>query len=258
MKELIAKIHRVRLKGLTVVKKGKTNLGLFASYVDVWSTLQPELATEGLSVGFSSAKISFHGEAELVGMELEISDGTDSVTWPFDMIVPERIMSGAGKSVTNNAQRVASAESFLKRTALIHAFGMSAGNEDEVEKMNPVGDQTNLPGLIQVTDATTWQSLTDGMWSDVMSPLHDGKLFDHANQGTAHMVGLWDDYPDHPGVMAWAADWINGALEDAGLSWADAMEAEADLPSSLTACNAAALRRAAKTVKQLLKERSAK
>jgi hypothetical protein len=56
--------------------------------------------------------------------------------------------------------------------------------------------------------------------------------------------------------MAWAADWINGALESVGLSWADVMEAEASLPSALTACHAEQLRTAANTVKNLVKERS--
>ena len=256
MKELTLKIHRVRAKGLTVVKKGKTNLGLFASYPDVWSTLQPSLAEEGLSVGFSAARITFHGDVELVQMDMEISDGVDAVKWPFDMIVPERIMTGTGKSVTNNAQRVASAESYLRRTALIHAFGMSAGNEDEVEKMLPVGDQTNTPGMIFVDERTTWQSLTDGMWADVMSPLHDGKLGTYASQGTRAMIDLWTDNPSHPGVMAWAADWINGALEEAGLCWADLMEADPAAPSVITACNADQLRAAAKTVNAMLKERS--
>ena len=114
---LTQKIHNVRLLGLTVVKHGKTNLGAFASYPDVWSALQPSLAINGLSVGFSAARITFHGDTELVSMDMAISDGADSVTWPFDMIVPERIMTGSGKSVTNNAQRVASAESYLRRTA---------------------------------------------------------------------------------------------------------------------------------------------
>jgi hypothetical protein len=254
---LLSKIHAVRLQGLTVVKMGKTNLGLFAAYADVWSTLQPALAGQGLSVGFSAARIVLHGDVEMVTMDMEISDGESSVTWPFDMVIPERIMTGSGKSVTNNAQRVASGQSYLRRTALIHAFGMSAGNEDEVEKMVPVGDQTNTPGTIFVDERTTWQGLMDGMWADVMSPLHDGKLSFHASQGNVHMAGMWTDHPNHPGIMAWAADWINGGLETAGLSWADVMEMDPALPSALTACNAGELRAAAKAAKQLLKERSA-
>lgn len=257
MNALTAKIHRVRLKSLTVIKEGKTNLGRFASYPDVWSKLQPALNDEGLSVGFSAARITFHGDVEMVTMDMEISDGETCVTWPFDMVVPERIMTGTGKSVTNNAQRVASAESYLRRTALIHAFGMSAGNEDEVEKMLPIGDQTNIPGTIFVDERTTWQGLMDGMWADVMSPLHDGKLGIYASQGTKAMVELWGDHPTHPGIMAWAADWITGALEDYGLSWADVMDADPAAVSTITACNADQLRAAAKTVKQLLKERSA-
>lgn len=239
------------------MKKGKTNLGLFASYPDVWSTLQPALAEQGLSVGFSSAKIVLHGDVEMVTMDMEISDGESSVVWPFDMVVPERIMTGTGKSVTNNSQRVASGQSYLRRTALIHAFGMSAGNEDEVEKMQPVGDQTNIPGLIVPNDATTWQSLMDGMWSDVMSPLHDGKLATHASQGDIYMKRLWMDYPEHPGLLAWVADYINSTLETAGLSWADVAEFEPTLPGALTACNPKQMQDAARALKSMISERGA-
>jgi hypothetical protein len=231
---------------------------MFASYADVWSALQPALAEEGLSVGFSSATLSALGhESEMVRMTMVVCDGATLEEHPFEMIVPEKILNSSGSSVTNSAQRVANAESFLKRTALIHFFGIATGNEDEVERMNPVGDQTNIPGVMFVDGRTTWQGLMDGMWCDVMSPLHDGKIGIYAAEGDKAMVALWQDFPDHPALMAWAGDWINGALESAGLSWADVMETEADLPGVLTACNAAALRRAAKTVKQLLKERSA-
>lgn len=257
MSELLKKIHAIRREALTVIKKGKTNLGLFASYPDVWSTLQPSLDKHGLSVGFSSAKITFHGDTELVTMDMTVSDGGESVAWPFDMIVPERIMTGGGKSVTNNAQRVASAESYLKRTALVHAFCMSAGNEDEVERMNPVGDQTNTPGTIFVDERTTWQSLMDGLWSDVMSPLHDGKLSVYAAQGDGAMKLLWKDFPDHPAICAWAADWLTGALEAAQWEWSDVVALDPALPGAMQSCNPGQLRLAAQALSKALKERSA-
>jgi len=256
---LISKIHAVRLKGLTVVKKGKTNLGLFASYVDVWSELQPHLEREGLSIGFSGARIVINGDSEIVTMDMTISDGVESVTWSFDMIVPERIISGSsGKSVTNNAQRVASAESYLRRTAMIHAFGMSAGNEDECERMQPVGDQTNIPGAVPLPEGAAWQDYVDNAWEPLLSPLHDGKLVDYAKDGPAAMGTLWKEFPGHAGLQAWAHDWMLSTMRDFDITWANITSREPGLPEWITGCNADQLRTAAAAVKAIRQERTGK
>lgn len=255
---LLAKIHAVRLLGLTVVKKGKTNLGAFASYPDVWSELQPHLNTAGLSIGFSGARIVIHGDSEIVTMDMTISDGAESVTWPFDMIVPERIISGSGKSVTNNAQRVASAESYLRRTAMIHAFGMSAGNEDECERMQPVGDQINIPGAVRLPDGAAWQAYVDNAWEPLLSPLHDGKLVDYAKDGPGAMGALWKEFPSHAGLQAWAHDWMLSTMREHEISWSDVTAKEPGLPEWITGCNADQLRTAAGAVKALRQERSGK
>ncbi|MES2706374.1 MAG: hypothetical protein V4726_07200 [Verrucomicrobiota bacterium] len=253
MKSLTAKIHNIRLLALAVVKTGKITGGInaaFASYPDVWAALQPELKNEGLSVGFHSATLEPFPDGEKVRMEMVVGDGTESLATGFEMLVPEKILNSRGSSVTNNAQRVANAQSYLKRTALIHYFGMSAGNEDEVERMMPVGDQSNIPGLIRVTDATVWQDLTDGLWGKVESPLHDGTLTPYSASG-AQMAGLWDEFPNHPGIVAWAADWIGDNLQHLGLSWADVMELDPTLPGSMTACDGPSMRLASKAVLEL-------
>ena len=258
---LLSKIHNIRALGLTVVKTGKISGGinaLFASYPDVWAALKPALDAESISVGFSSAILSFHGDSELVAMSLEVCDGATSLEREFQMIVPEKILNSRGSSVTNNAQRVANAQSYLKRTALIHFFGMSAGNEDEVERMMPAGDQTNIPGVIFVEDSTAWQSLTDGIWGSVMSPLHDGKLgTHHATGGDTAMAILWQDYPNHPALLAWAADWITSKLDSLGWDWADAVALAPDLPAAITGCDATTMRSAAKAIKTAIKEKAA-
>lgn len=258
MSALLSKIHNVRSQGSTVIKTGKISGGinaLFASYPDVWATLHPALKQEGLSVGFSAASITFHGETELVRMTMTVSDGITQEDHSYDMIVPEKILNSRGSSVTNNAQRVANAESYAKRTSLILFFGMSAGNEDEVERMMPVGDQSNIPGIIRVTDRTTWQGLMDGVWSDVMSPTEDGKLGDVAAKGNAAMKQLWQDFPQHPGLLAWAADWIQGALEEKSWGWkADILAIEGALPETMQACNAEQLGIAARVLGKAIRE----
>lgn len=251
---LTGRVHNVRALGLAVIKTGKISGGInamFASYPDVWAALHPALTAEGLSVGFCNATITLHGETEIVSMKLEVSDGTETLSPEFQMIVPEKILNSRGSSVTNNAQRVANAESYLKRTALIHYFGMSAGNEDEVERMMPAGDQTNTPGMIVMTERTTWQDLTDGVWVNAQSPLFDGMLKNHLEAGGS-MKALWADFPNHPGLQAWAADYIVGALQELDLGWDDLRKQEATLPNFMASCNGEELRAAARTAKGLL------
>jgi len=130
---------------------------------------------------------------------------------------------------------------------------MSAGNEDEVERMMPHGDQSNIPGLVMVTSATIWQALTDGTWRDVMSPLEDGKLEAHTERGAKYMNELWKEYPDHPGVMAYWADWLSGTMQNGEIPWADLMDRDASLPTALQACNPEQLRSAARAMTEILK-----
>jgi hypothetical protein len=255
---LLQKIHNIRAKGLTVVKTGKITGGInarFASYPDVWAAVSPALTDEGLSVGFTSAVISFQHETELVRMTMTVSDGTTQEDHQFDMIVPEKILNSRGSSVTNNSQRVANAESYCKRTSLILFFGMSAGNEDEVERMAPTPDQSNIPGIIMVTESTPWQGLMDGMWADVMAPTQDGKLGDAAKRGNAAMRQMWQDYPHHPGLCAWAADGISNALQENGWGWkAEILAIEGALPESMQACNPVELALAARVLRKALSE----
>lgn len=253
MSALLSKIHAVRQLALTIKKTGKIGGGinaLFASYPDVWSKLQPELDRQGLSVGFTGATLEPLGDGEKVGMLMTISDGESVSESRFEMMVPERIISRGGSAVTNNAQRVANAQSYLKRTALIHAFGMSAGNEDECERMNPTGDQSNIPGLIRVNEKTAWQDLTDGAWSNAESPLFDGTLSGYSGE-RGKMIALWTDWPHHAGIIAWAADWITSSLQELGLSWADVTAENPALPADMMACDGAAMRTAANTTLQL-------
>lgn len=252
---IITKIHKIRSLALAVVKTGKIQGGinaLFASFPDIWSVLQPALAEGGLSIGFSNSVISFHGDSEMVAMALEVSDGESVIEREFQMILPEKILNSRGSSVVNNAQRTANAQSYLKRTALIHFFGISAGNEDEVERMLPVGDQSNIPGLITITENTTWQSLTDGLWENVMSPLHDGPL---RGRGDKALGALWIDYPAHIGLLAWVADWIDGKTDALGWTWQDLVTLDPSLPLSLTECNASQLRLAAQALKAELSKK---
>jgi|GEM_PF-4177072 len=255
---LLKAIHAIRTKGLTVVKTGRITGGInaaYASYPDVWATLHPALTEQGLSVGFTSAIITVQHETELVRMTMTVSDGTTAEEHIYDMIVPERIVNSRGSSVTNSAQRVANAESYCKRTSLILFFGMSAGNEDEVERMMPGVDQSNIPGIMMVNERTTWQGLMDGIWRDFMSPDQSGKLGDVAAKGNAPMKQLWLDYPQHPGVLAWAADWMQNALEENGWGWkADILAIEGALPESMQACNAEQLFLAARVLGKAIRE----
>lgn len=259
---ILQKIHAVRQLGLAVVKTGKITGGInapFASFPDVWSALKPALDEQQLSVGFCSSVLSLHGDSESVKMILEVSDGTERETFEFHMMVPERILNSRGSSVVNNAQRIANAQSYCKRTSLILFFGLSAGNEDEVERMMPTQDQTNIPGVVIPGPNTTWQSLTDGIWANVMAPEHDGKLEAiAAARGVKAMVALWDSFPDHCGLQAWAADWMSSAMEEHGWTWANVLDEDPTLPESMSYCNAADLRGATKAVGQLLRKGAAK
>lgn len=256
MKTLLAKIHAVRSEGLTVAKTGKISGGinaLFASYPDVWAALYPALQRAELSVGFSGAVITVKEGVELVRMALTVSDGEAEKTAEFDMIIPEKILNSRGSSVVNNAQRVANAESYTKRTALIHFFGMSAGNEDEVERMTPRGDETNIPGAVVIGPDTPWQDLTDGGWANGLSPSGEGLLSDVSRTSGSAMAQLWTSFPNHPGICAWAADWITSRQEEQGIAWEAMAAADPALPGALYQCNAAQLRAACKVVREMTK-----
>lgn len=243
------RIHAVRSQALAVVKTGKITGGInaqFASYADIWSALQPTLHANGVTVGWAGATLRPVGQHETVefiaSMTMQVSDGAETLESVFEMLVPEKILNSRGSSVVNNAQRVANAESYCKRTALLHYFGMSAGNEDDVERMMPAGDQTNIPGAIVVQPDTSWHELTDGLWHNALSPDDTGLLGGRTEE---EMRQLWRSYPAHPALCAWGADYVQGKMQDLGMAWADVSKLDAKLPEKMTTCTAKDLRLAA-------------
>lgn len=254
---ITSKIHAARSKRLSVVKTGEINIQgrkmAFVSYADIWSQLGPALESVGLSLGFSKAliRVDQNSGHEIVSMVLEVSDGEEERTSDWEMILPEVIKSSTGNHVTNNAQRVTNAESYLKRTALLHYFGIVAGNEDEVERMTPEGSQINIPGAIPMAPTVSWQMLTEELWRKAMSPLHDGVLDKYP---PGELSKMWADHPDHPGLQAWGADWIVHWLGETGKTWDDLVEADPGLPKFLTNCTGAHLRAAASVLKGFVRD----
>lgn len=256
---ILSKIHAARSKRLSVVKTGEINIQgrkmAFVSYADIWSQLGPALESVGLSLGFSKAliRVDQNSGHEIVSMVLEVSDGEEERTSDWEMILPEVIKSSSGNHVTNNSQRVANAESYLKRTALLHYFGIAAGNEDEVERMTPDGDQINIPGAVPITEASRWQMLTDGDWQRCTSPLHDGLL---SNYAPPALGKLWKDFPDHAGLQAWGADYITAGLNATDKGWEAVVAEDPALPQFMANCTGVQLQAAARIVKAFLRDLS--
>lgn len=245
MTNLIKRIHEVRSLGIAVVKTGKITGGInaaFASYADVWSSLQPHLLGAGLSVGWADGEVRGLADGEVVRMHMEVSDGQETSRHAFEMLVPEPIISGSGKRVVNNAQRTSNAMTYLKRLSLVAFFGIATGNEDDVERMSPQGDQINIPGAIRVDENTSWISLIEGVWRDVLAPAADGKLGDCCE---ADLREMWRAYPSHPGLMAWGADFIESKLCDCGKVWSDLVAIDQRIPGAICVCDATMLRKAA-------------
>lgn len=261
MSSLLNKIHAVRGKNLSVVKTGEIpGFGnrkpiMFASYFDVWACLSKELEAVGLTVGFISAALSsIPTGSEAVKMVMEVSDGETAERFDFEMLLPDAIRNkDTGAAVTNSSQRVAIAESYLRRTALIQFFSIATGSEDDVERLTPRAGQTDDPTLIVVNEKTVWQDLTSGTWADAEDPLREGKLRQYDNKALAT---LWLDYPDHAGLLAWAADYISERLEKIGWAWIDLVTLEPSLPSALQACKPDQLRAAAKLINSQKKDQS--
>lgn len=239
--------------GLAVLKQGKTNVGAYATYADIWEVLQPALYSAGLSFGCSGARVAMQQDVEHISMDFTISDGEEEAVWTFEMIAPERIVSkSSGASVTNNAQRVAAGTSFLKRTALIHAFSVATGKDmDEVERMTPGDGQTNIPGAIIPAEDASWQNFTEGGWRDVLTPMGDRKLEQELREGEMFMAKLWLANLHHPGLCAWQYDRILDRLNAGGYSWADVAERDESLPTAAMSCTPEQLLMAGKIAKQL-------
>lgn len=232
-----AAVHAIRGLQLKVVKTGEVKGKFkFPSFVDVWALLQPHLADFKLSVGFGNTSIRFDAGLEIMRLELIVGNGTEKVREAYEILLPETIRNQSGNAVTNGSQRSGGAASYAKRTALILFFNIAAGDEDEVERMTPSASQSNIPGLIMVRPDTRWQDLTDGDWRDAMSPFEDGKTCDHAEKGEEHMRELWRQYPTHPALMAYWADWVLNKMQESGMTWKDLREKNKDLPEHIHNC----------------------
>lgn len=245
---LLAKVHTIRLAGLTAVKTGSVpGKFKFASYADVWTALHPSLQVHDLSVGFSGSTISIAGALEIMRLTLEVTDGETQMEKQFEILLPECIRNSSGGAVTNSSQRSGGGATYARRTALILFFNIATGDDAEVERMQP-GNMERARGAT-VSDAAPWSALLDGGWCD--APAGDGKrtLGDLNN---AQRKALWEKDPASKPLMAWVGDLITNMLGDAGYSWETFRQwANAGLPEVMEQCTPGLLKIAAEKAKQI-------
>lgn len=248
MSGLLSKVHGVRLQGLTVVKTGQVpGKFKFASLADVWTVLFPVLKESGLSIGFTNSSIRIAGTLEIMCLTLQVSDGEAEAKENFEILLPESIRNSSGNAVTNSSQRSGGGASYARRTALILYFNIATGDDAEVERMNPGAKEIDRDAPPEASNLAPWARLMDGNWSDLASPDGSGPLVDAREKKK-----LWQKWPDHPGLTAWAADIVTYDLTQLGFSWSRfATESGGQWPASLEECTPTQVRQAANAVRAM-------
>lgn len=245
--KIAAAIAEMQASGLVCVKERK-NSSLNSSYAtlaDVWELLRPHLAKHGLAVQFRHGSLRELGSQIVQGMTVIIShpESGETQEWSAEYPMPE------GNRGVNFAQRFGSATTYAQRYALCAAFGVVTGDDDDARR---AASQVGRAAAATVsTNPETWPTLMDGAWADAPAPGGDSMLGDLDHRAR---VALWKQHPDHPGLLAYAADWIVGRLEQAGSSWSQwTTEAGGTWPDSIEQCSPDELRAAARAIQTALR-----
>ncbi len=256
---LTQKIHEIRAIGLAVVKEGEVRVGQkvqfkFAKFADVWTTVKPELASRGLSVGWALGKVRAEGEYLIHSLVMVVTDGTESGEFTFDMVLPEPIRSSTGNIISVAPQRQANAQSYAKRTSLCAFFNISTGDEDDVEQMK-MGVATRDTGPTESNEAPWYAFMLDN-WKTVDAPEKDelGEPVQLGYLTLRQCADMWTKHPEHKAITARFADKIVMELKKAGLYWVQFVERfpDAELPlGAIEDCTPDQVRKAAELIRNL-------
>ncbi len=224
-------IHNVRALGLVCVKTAK-NSGIqsnYASYADVWDTLRQPLADNGLSVGFLPGSARKDAEAWVQTLTLVVSDGSESLTVPFEILLPE------GNRGVNLSQRQGMSHTYGRRYALTDFFHVITGDDDDAHRL---GQPEAVDRAPQAADDAHWSQFcwafdagaeeTLGAWALLVDPGGDGHstLGDLSDGARAKRSS---QFPQDPGLNAWRAELVATRASTKGMDWEEVRQANKDL-----------------------------
>lgn len=244
------KIHNIRAKSILVVKSAR-NTGLnsdYASFIDVSEALKPALAEQQLTVGFMPGATRREADAWIQQLHMQIGDGTTVETHMFEVLMPE------GNRGVNLTQRQGMAHTYGRRYALIDAFGLLTGDDDDAQRMGqPVRDNV----APHVDKSVHWSTLcyvplfdcgdeqAQGAWAITADPSDEQgvrTLGDSSDQARAKTWLRWGD--ECPGLNAWRAEMIQTRAVAKGVTdWADMHRRfkKLNLPETFAECDGSTL-----------------
>jgi len=231
MSSLLESINKVRALGIVVVKTAR-NTGInsdYASYADVWDSLQGALTDVGLSVGFKPSTVrhvdssNATNSAWIQSLVMEVSNGTDTDSVTFDVLFPE------GNRGVNLTQRQVMAHTYGKRYALVDYFHLIVGDDDDAQRLGqPVNEQaaptpqSNTPWtrLCHVPSMGHFCEEAQGGWTTLADPSDASGVSTLGDLSPARLNTLGLANPAHPGLNAWRAELIEERAKTKGVkSW---------------------------------------
>lgn len=240
---LTQSIAAVRALGLVVIKTAK-NTGInshYASYADVWETLSPALASASLSVGFLPGSTRKDNEAWIQCLTMEVSNGTDTQSIPFEVLFPE------GNRGVNLTQRQGMAHTYGRRYALIDFFHIITGDDDDAQRL---GQPERVNSAPTPAEEAHWSEFCfvpafshgseemQKTWTVLADPSDETGERVLGDLSPGAMAKVWTRHPDHAGINAWRAELID-ERNTKRLTWEDTVKTyrTLNLPALFPQCS---------------------
>jgi hypothetical protein len=240
---LSAALYAIRSLGLVVVRTGR-NTGLnsdYATYADIWEMLKPHLTEHKLAVAFYAGAARKEGESFMQRMTIHIAhESGESEQSEFDVLMPEKNRG------TNITQCQGMSQTYGKRYALINAFNLIVGNDDDAARL---GYTTDDIGEAKPDANAHWRDFcycdlfelgteeNKGGWAILSNPANPDQLL--GDLSPEAIAKLWMKFPNHAGINAWRAELINKRAHAAQISsWEDCAQAHKmlNLPKLFAEC----------------------
>lgn len=212
----VSAVAEVRSLGIVVVKSARNSHlnSDYATFIDVWEKVAPELKERGIAIGWKAGTVRKDNDAWVQSLTLEVSAHGHLECVPFEVLVPEAIISRSGGSVVNLAQRQGSAQTYGKRYALINYFNIITGDDDDAARLGQQRVEESAPvaapnqhweELCHCPLFATGHEETQGTWAMLADPSGDGsQTLGDLKDGRKAV--LWQRFPTNPGLNAWRAE----------------------------------------------------
>lgn len=227
---ITAALQEAQTVGLVVVsnRRNQQTSSRYANLTDCVEALLPAMQKHGLGFLQFLGGIRLEGNLHVAGLTTRLihKSGEWIETYgEFPLAQPP--VSKSGNQILNWSQNHGLALTYAKRYALVSAFGLATGDDDDAQRLLGAGAPQQ-----PTKELEHWSNYVNGEWEEQFAPGTKTPLKELSED---ELRAVWKDhFKTFPPIVGRLADKINDQMVEHGIKWIT-MEKPAGTPESLFA-----------------------